>query len=63
MAFIIGDEILGGKYRIVDVLREGSFGKVYLAGCRIPNLQVTTNVSQREHCTAILRGGNDGRGR
>jgi len=31
MALRIGDDILQGKYRILDVIDEGAFGKVYLA--------------------------------
>ena len=51
MALKIGDEILEGKYRILDLIDEGAFGKVYLADDVPLRRQVAIKELRREDWT------------
>ena len=54
MALKIGDEILEGKYRILDLIDEGAFGKVYLADDVPLRRQVAIKELRREDWTCLL---------
>ena len=57
MALKIGDEILEGKYVILDIIGEGQFGKVYRARDQYLDIDVAIKDLKREDLTGEVYAG------